>query len=64
MLRLDQQVVPAVASRDGGLGRFVRVEGLWRLGQQIAASIAFVAGVVGEEVLDQARRRLPCSGTR
>jgi hypothetical protein len=62
LLVLGEQGVPAVALRDGGDGRFGRVVLRRRARQQVAASALLVARVVGEEVLEQPRRCLACTG--
>lgn len=58
LLALGEERVSAVAGGHGGEGGLGAVEGRRGGSQQVAASALFVAGVVGKEVLQQARRCL------
>jgi hypothetical protein len=60
LLVFAHEGVSAVAVRDGGDGGGVWAVFGGRGGEQVAAGTLFVAGVVGEEVLEQARGRLAC----
>jgi hypothetical protein len=64
LLVFAHEGVSAVAVRDGGDGGGVWAVFGGRGGEQVAAGTLFVAGVVGEEVLEQARGRLACRRDR
>lgn len=59
LLLLEQQDVSAVLEWYGGYAGTVGVEEWWRGCQEVAAGAIFMSRVVGEEVLQQSRRRFP-----